>query len=119
MDAGDYQTAHDHFEAAVAGRVIGPRVYLETARLRWAASALDDQGTLTPEVLAGVIDLLMTAEQQGPPIAAVYLLLANATAQARLVTPAQADALRRGLAFFPRLPELQERINASLQPALR
>ena len=119
MDAGDYQAAPDHFEAAVAGRVIGPRVYLETARLRWAASSLDDQGTLSPEVLAGVIDLLMTAEQQGPPIAAVYLLLANATAQARLVTPAQADALRRGLAFFPRLPELQERINASLQPALQ
>lgn len=119
MDADEYQVAHDHLEAAVAGRVIGPRVYLETARLRWAAASLDDQGTLAPEVLAGVIDLLMTAEQQGPPMAAVYLLLANATAQARLVTPAQTNALRRGQAFFPRLSGLQERITAALQPAVR
>lgn len=119
MDAGDYQTAHNHLEAAVVGRVTGPRVYLETARLRWAASRLDDEGTLAPEALAGVIDLLMTAEQQGPPLAAVYLLLANATMQARLVTPAQADALRRGLAFFPRLPDLHERIHAALNPAIR
>jgi hypothetical protein len=119
MDAGDYQTAHNHLEAAVAGHVTGPRVYLETARLRWAVSRLDDEGTLAPEALAGVIDLLMTAEQQGPPLAAVYLLLANATAKAHLVTPAQASALRRGLAYFPRLPDLQARINASLQPRLR
>lgn len=119
MDAGDYTTAHNHLEAAVAGRVIGPRVYLETARLRWAASRIDDQGTLAPQVRAGVIDLLMTAEQQGPPIAAVYLLLADATAQARLVTPAQAEALRRGLTFFPRLSGLRERINAALEPAIR
>ena len=81
----------------------------------WALSQPDDQGTLAPDILAGVIDLLMTAEQQGPPVAAVHLLLANATAQARLVTPAQAEALRRGLAFFPRLPELQERLNAALR----
>jgi hypothetical protein len=114
LDAGDYETAHHRLEAAVAGRVAGPRVYLETARLRWAASLLDDRGTLPPDVLAGVIDLLMTAEQQGPPQAAVYLLLADATAQSPLVTSAQADALRRGLTFFPRLPELQERINATL-----
>ncbi len=119
MDAGEYQAAHAHLEVAVAGNVTGPRVYLEAARLRWAAYQLDDTGKLAPEVLAGVIDLLMTAEQQGPPIAAVYLLLAKATAQARLVTPAQADALRRGLGFFPRLPELHERINAALQPVVR
>lgn len=119
LDNGELTLAAQYLEQAVDDRVAGVRPYLEAARLRWAAAVKDESGTVSPEILAGIISLLMTAEQQEPPQVAVYLLLAKAVAQSGAVTPEQAAVLRRGLTFFPRLPALRERIHAALQPALR
>lgn len=117
LDSGEFARAHEFLEAAVAGRVAGPRAYMEAARLRWADGMVDDQGTLPKERLAGVIDLLLAAEQQSPPQASVYGLLATAVIGSGSVTPVQAAALRRGLKFYPLNAELQQRIQTALAAA--
>jgi hypothetical protein len=114
LDTGQFTRAHELLEAAVAGKVIGPRVYLEAARLRWADQLTDDKGSLSPEALAGVINQLLTAEQQGPPMASVYSLLAEAITRAGTISSEQAAALRRGVGFFPRNPGLQQRLAVAL-----
>ncbi len=119
LDNGEHILAAQYLEQAVDDRVAGVRPYLEAARLRWAAAVKGGSTTVPPETLAGIISLLLAAEQQEPPLATVYLLLAKAVAQGGPPTPEQAAALRRGLAFFPRLPALQERIHAALDPAIR
>ena len=119
LDNGELTLAAQYLEQAVDDRVAGVRPYLEAARLRWAAAVKDATGTVPLETLAGIISLLLAAEQQEPPQATVYLLLAKAIAQGGPPTPEQAAALRRGLAFYPRLPALQERIHAALNPAIR
>lgn len=119
LDQGELVLAARYLEQAVDDRVAGVRPYLEAARLRWAAAMKDETGTVPPETLAGIISLLLAAEQQEPPQAPVYLLLAKAVAQSGPPTPEQAAALRRGLTFFPRLPTLHERIQAALNPTIR
>jgi hypothetical protein len=119
LDNGELTLAARYLEQAVDHRVAGVRPYLEAARLRWAAAVKDETGTVPPETLAGIISLLLIAEQQQPPQASVYLLLAKAISQRGPATPEQAAALRRGLTYFPRLAALQERIHAALNPGLR
>ena len=119
LDSGNLKLASQYLETAVAGHAIGPRVYLEAARLRWATGRIDNTGTLSAETRAGIIDLLLIAEQQAPSMASVYLLLATAVAQSGAATPAQTAALQRGCQYFPFNAALQNLVNTSIPRAPR
>jgi hypothetical protein len=107
---GDFAAARAHLELAVAGKVPGPRPYGELARLRWMEGRLDDTGRLPPEKLAGVVALIMAAEQQQPPLASIYLLLVEALKQGPAPDAEQRAALERGRKYFPRNAEVQAAI---------
>ena len=103
-------TAQGFLEAAVNGRVVRPRAYVELARIRLAAALADPGaagGRLDAWQSTPVLNLLQAARAQPPPQLAAYLLLTEVLEHAS-ATPAPADfaMLNEGLYFFPLNTEL-------------
>jgi hypothetical protein len=105
IDAGAPEAARPWLEHAVEGRVVRPRVYWETAKLRFAEVEARREGAGTPwsaAEVAAVVDPLKVAAGQAPPLPGVYPLLAQTWMHAEH-PPEASDwtLLEAGLRFFP------------------
>lgn len=114
LRSGNPQAATNLLEAAVAGKVAGPKVYLELATLRLAAAR--DRGQDSPQDYAAIAQLLLQAERQGPPMRAVYLMLAEVLPQLEAPDTEQRAALQRGVDYFPRDPAVRAAIRTAQAP---
>lgn len=103
-DSGNDGAARPHLEAAVAARVVHPRVYYELARLRFAeARARQPDGQLTAAEAGAVLQPLTTALRQAPALPGTYELIAEVWLRAGgRLSPAQLALLDPGLRNFPR-----------------
>lgn len=66
LESQEFVQAHELLEEAVRAKVVGPVVYLEAARLRWAERVGGEAETLSAADRAGISELLLTAESQTP-----------------------------------------------------
>jgi hypothetical protein len=110
LQSGQPQDAISHLAGAVAGKVSGPKVYLELASLRLAAA--QNQGEVSEKDYTDIAQLLSQAEQQSPPMRAVYMMLAELLPKLDAITPDQRAALQRGLVYFPFDANLRAKIQA-------
>lgn len=97
--------ARNFLEGAAAAKVERPRAYLELARLRFGdlkARAGAADGKLDSEQLRAVLDPLLVACSQPPPMGDVYELIAEAwIAAATAPTADDLQLLYRGAQRFP------------------
>jgi hypothetical protein len=103
--AGDDERARKLLEAATSAKVVRPAAYLELARLRYADALAQPgapDGDFSPAQLSSVIDLLLTARKQIPPLPGVYELLADTWAHSP-VRPKRDEVavLVEGVSLFP------------------
>jgi hypothetical protein len=99
--AGHPERAMKFLEAAAAARVERPSAYAELARLRLdaatGAAKLDDAQR------RAILDPLLVARRQPPPMAAVYVLMAEAWSRsATHPPPDEFRILLEGVSTFPR-----------------
>lgn len=111
VDAGNDASAREFLEdAAARTRTLRPRAWFELARLRFAG-AMGKGGAggarLTPEQAGEVLTPLFAAREQEPPLAEVYVLIADVwAASAQPPTREQLAVLEQGVRIFPRHSEL-------------
>ena len=105
--AGNTDRARKFLEAAATAKVERPRAYLELARLRYdearaqPAAAAGDK--LSEKQVAQVLEPLLVARKQRPPMAAVYGLMGDVWSRsARPPTRAEFDVVLEGVQTFPR-----------------
>jgi hypothetical protein len=118
-EANNAGAARELLEAAAKQQVVRPRVYLELARLRWAAAREQPAagGKLSAAQVAEIVAPLAIARRQLPLSPEVFELFTEVWASC-LVAP-QADdfaVLREGVSLFPTRTELLYRV-ASLYAA--
>jgi hypothetical protein len=122
LEAGDQPTARDFLEEAVAGGVVRPRAQYALARLRYDhlfGRSTRNDGKFTAEQTDPILQPLLTATRQAPPLAAVYELMAHVCLnRVEPPSPEELDTLAQGARFFPRnrdlvrqISELQARTN--------
>jgi hypothetical protein len=104
--AGDDGRARKFLEAAATGKVLRPRAHLELARMYFAevtAHPAAPGGRLDADQTAAVLRPLFTALVQPPPLADVYVLVAETWARSA-VSPAPQNiaVLDDGVRWFPR-----------------
>ncbi len=103
--AGDDDRARKFLEAATAAKVVRPAAYLELARLRYAdalAKPGAPDGDFSPAQLASVVDLLLAARRQTPPLAGTYELLADTWAHSPTKPKREeVGVLVEGVRLFP------------------
>jgi len=108
---GETARARKFLEAAARMNVVRPRAYLELANLRYAeaqrAPAGAEPAPLTAEQTRAVLQPLLTARQQPPPLPEVYELMAEVWLHSA-AAPAKADlgAINQGVLLFQRRPLL-------------
>lgn len=92
-------------EAAAAGRVVRPRVYVELARLRYIAALAQPgapDGRLNAAQVNAVQEPLRTAHSQLPPLPQTYALTAELWARSGLrLGPQHLALMDEGLRLFP------------------
>jgi len=115
VSLGDAAGARGYLEQAAAGEVVGPRAYLELARLRWGDERRREPADSRQRGAGDVVGLLLRAETKGPPLLAVYAMLAEVNPGSSKVEEERKAALRRGLALFPHDRDLRERIDRALR----
>lgn len=104
-DAKDDAAARVYLETAVAGHVMRPRVYVELARLRLAAALQHPDGSLGRLSIVqanSILDPLVAAYAQNPPVVEAYLV--NAQVWLRTLSgiqPKNLSVLERGVRLFP------------------
>jgi hypothetical protein len=101
---GEDARGRKFLEAAVADKVVQPRAYLELARYRYAdAIAKPGAGEqFSPEQVASISSLLLTARQQPPSLPEVYELLTDTWSHsAKLPSREDVMFLVEGVRFFP------------------
>lgn len=104
--AGNTERARKFLEAAATAKVERPRAYLELARLRLdevreKPAAADDK--LSEAQVARVLEPLLTARKQRPPMASVYGLIADVWSRsARAPTREEFNVVLEGVQTFPR-----------------
>jgi len=117
IDAGNPAGARQYLEPAIAAGVVRPRAYHEVARLRFADLRRDQSETklFSYTELSPVFDPLRRAVKQAPPLAEVFILLADAWARCELA-PNLADLaeLATGARLFKRQPEVLHPIALAL-----
>ena len=106
LAAGDQVRARKFLEAAVAGKTVRPRAYLELARLRLAdglAKPGSELGKLSTGQTANVLEPLFVARDQPPSLPEVYELMAEAWAHSAFPPKdAHLAAIEQGVQLFPR-----------------
>jgi hypothetical protein len=108
---GETARARKFLEAAAKMNVVRPRAYLELARLRFAeaqrASAGAEPAPLTADQTKAVLQPLLTARTQPPPLPEVYELMADVWLHSA-ATPGKPDlgAINQGVLLFQRRPLL-------------
>jgi hypothetical protein len=107
IDADNESGAREFLEPAIALGVVRPRAYYELARLRFAEirRGVPETKLFSFTELAPVIDPLRRALTQAPPLAEVFVLLAEVWARCEL-TPNTAEfaELETGARLFARRP---------------
>lgn len=103
--AGEEVRARKYLEAAVTGKATGPDAYLELARYRFAdatAKPAGADGKLSAAQAKPIIDLLISARQQPPPIFPVYELMAETwLRRAEKCSKEELGTLVDGIRMFP------------------
>ena len=108
--AGNHERARKFLEFAATAKVERPRAYLELARLRLEEArakpaAADDK--LGEAQVAQVLEPLLVARKQRPPMAAVYGVAAEAWGRsAKAPTREEFDMVLEGVQLFPRSTSL-------------
>jgi hypothetical protein len=108
---GETVRARKFLEAAAKQNVVRPRAYLELANLRFADTPRTFAGVppalLNAEQTKYVLQPLLVARQQSPPLPEIYELMADVWLHSS-VAPAKPDlaAINRGVLIFQRRPLL-------------
>jgi hypothetical protein len=108
-ERGETARARKFLEAAAKQSVVRPRAYIELASLRFAAtktvSASTDPALLRADQTKSILQPLLIARQQPPPLPEVYELMADVWLHSS-VAPAKADlaAINHGVLIFQRRP---------------
>lgn len=106
--AGDQVRARRLLEAAVQGKAVRPRAYLELARMRYADALAQPQeagGKFSPQQMAGILRPLFAARTQPPPLIEVYELIADTWAQSAVApTHEHLAVVAEGVRIFLRNP---------------
>lgn len=98
-DADNDAAAEPFLTAAVKAKVVRPRVWLELARIRYAAARSAPDARSARDIL----ELLTTAHRQAPPLPGVYELMVRVLIGGKVApTPAQYAMLMDGVRLFPR-----------------
>ena len=104
--AGHPDRARKFLEAAAAAKVERPRAYLELARLRAdeaRAQPAGAGGKLSEAQVGRVLEPLLVARKQRPPMAAVYALIGEVWGRsARAPTREEFEVVLEGVQTFPR-----------------
>ena len=106
---GRDERAAKFLEAAVQAKVVRPRAYFELARLRFieAVSAVGDAGSFNEAQTMRIIEPLLAASHQPPPLAGVFGLMADTWLRATPVPNRnQFDAILQGVVRFQNEPTL-------------
>ncbi len=103
--AGDDDRARKLLEAATLAKVVRPVAYLDLAQLRYAdalAKPGATEGSFSATQVSAVLDLLLAARRQAPPLARVYELMADTWAHSA-AKPKRDDVLVlvEGVRIFP------------------
>ena len=110
LASGQTDRARKFLEAAAQAKAVRARAYLELARLRYASAAAqsaDGTGPLNAEQTAQVLQPLLTARTQPPPMREMYAFLLDVWAHStRVPTRGDYDLLLAGAQAFPRQFEL-------------
>ncbi|MGH7946221.1 MAG: tetratricopeptide repeat protein, partial [Opitutaceae bacterium] len=107
IDAGHEGGAREFLEPAIALGVVRPRAYHELARLRFAElqRGAPEAKLFSFTELAPIIEPLRRALTQAPPLAEVFVLLAEAWARCELSpNTAEFAELERGARLFAQRP---------------
>ncbi|MSU48490.1 MAG: hypothetical protein EXS37_05250 [Opitutus sp.] len=102
---GQDERARKLFEAAARDRAHYPRAYLELARIRFAGARTGAAANapLSREQAISILQPLLTATRQSPPLPEVYELIAEVWAiSARAPSPEELAVLYEGAQRFPR-----------------
>jgi hypothetical protein len=119
LESGNDAGARKYLEEATAANAAGPRPYLELAHLLWRDAPAQDRVELTQPAWEKITDLLLHAEDQGPPARITYAMLAELKSVAPTRREPYAAALRRGTIYFPRDAALLQSINEALNEGLK
>jgi len=104
LEAGDHAAARAFLEEAVSGGVVRPRVYYELARQYYDhlfGRSTRNDGKFTAEETETILQPLLAASRQSPPLLAVYELMAHVSANS--VEPRSAEVaavLAQGARLF-------------------
>ncbi len=114
LDAGDTREGRGFLEAATSRGVVRPRAYFELARLlydeKWTRSRRND-GRLQSDDAKTVMNLLIKACGQSPPLQQIYELMADVAVNSVSPAPAAVLAsLEKGAELFPEDIEFLSRI---------
>ncbi len=112
-DAGNATAGMPFLEEAMRGGVVRPRVYLEIARARYAATVGDGSSgrKLTEEQSHWINGPLQLAARQAPPLRDVYLLMAEvASHSAQPPSAEQLATLNAGVRLFPQIAPFVGRV---------
>lgn len=116
LEAGDQSAARAFLEEAVSGGVVRPRAYYEHARMRYDylyGRSTRNDGKYTAEQIDLILQPLLVAARQAPPLPAVYELMAHVCFMSvEPPSPEVLAALARGTGFFPHHTALRRQIAA-------
>jgi hypothetical protein len=105
LDAGDKSAARPLLEDAVQRAVVRPRAYYELAKMRhvtFFGRSTRNDGRLLPKQTAAVLEPLLLATHQSPPLLAVYELMAHVCSNSvEPPSPEVLAALAQGARLFP------------------
>lgn len=109
LDAGDTVAARLLLESAVAARIARPRIYFETARLRWEdlVNGVAPTRKFSRTQLQPILDPLHEALKHAPPLPEAYLFTVDVWQRCEEPPPgAELVRLAEGAALFHRIPSV-------------
>lgn len=108
IETGTDAAALPFLEAAVAAKIVRPRVYYELARIRYATIRAKNAGEkLSPAEAGDVLQPLTTALRQAPALPEIYELIAEVWLRsAGGLSAAQLAVLDTGVRLFPHTSRL-------------
>lgn len=116
LEAGDEVAAKAFLEEAVAGGVVRPRAYYELARMRYDylyGRSTRNDGKYSSEKIDSILQPLLVAARQNPPLPAVYEMMAHLCFMSvEPPTPEVLAALARGAGLFPHHTALRRQLAA-------
>jgi hypothetical protein len=102
---GEDARARKLLEGAAAGKTTRPEAYIELARYRYADALAKPDGAggkFSDAQVAGIIDLLLAARRQSPPIVTEYEMMADTWLRRNAkVKPEEIGTLVDGIRMFP------------------